>query len=51
MIRKALVDNETLRITQGKEYMLYTFMEVKDLVAVENDNDDEVIMSRYQFEK
>ena len=50
MLKVALVDNETLKITAGKEYRIYKFMEV-NLVIVENDNGDEVIMSRYSFEK
>lgn len=40
-----------MNITKGKEYELYTFMEVRGLVIVINNVNDEVIMSRYDFEQ
>ena len=49
MNKVALVDNNTLRITAGVRYELYTF-EVRGLVAVINDVGDKVIMSKYDFE-
>ncbi|QIW88805.1 hypothetical protein P59_208 [Bacillus phage P59] len=50
MKKVASKDNKTLNITKGKEYEVWTFMEVKGLVLVENNVGDNVIMSKYDFE-
>lgn len=48
---KALKDNKTLYITKGNEYEGYTVGMNGSLVIVKNDINDEVIMSKYSFEK
>lgn len=48
--KKALKDNKTLNITKEKEYEVYTFMAVSGLLLVVNNVDDNVIMSRHDFE-